>query len=32
MRGTVSKLLEKLQEREIKGEIFILVSFIIERK
>jgi len=32
MRETVSELLERLKEREIKGEIFIPVSFIIERK
>jgi len=32
MRGTVTELLERLKEREIKGEIFTLVSFIIERK
>lgn len=32
MRGTVSELMERLKEREIKGEIFILASFIIERK
>lgn len=32
MIGTVSEFLERLKEREIKGEIFILVSFIIERK
>lgn len=32
MIGTVSEFLERLKEREIKGEIFILLSFIIERK
>jgi len=32
MREAVSELLERLKEGEIKGEIFILLSFIIERK